>query len=249
VKKTQGWSLVLLLVAAVGCGSETPAVGAAMTAVVGASGTGAAAGGKGGALGPVVGDPPVSEGVAGKPAMAGSGGTEAAGSSTSSGRAGMSAGSAGQAAAAGAGAAGASATGSGGGGAGRPSNGGSGGATAASAGSSGGMGLAGADGFAGMMTAAGTCSGSTPHGCFTPAATNATTCPKQMPELGAEFPPLDLWDGCPSNGLKCFYEVPGGSPAWCNCDLTVHWLCDYPECTGPVGDITNPRPLETCKGP
>lgn len=99
-----------------------------------------------------------------------------------------------------------------------------------------------------MMTAAGTCAGETPHGCFIPKADNPMTCPKQMIEQSAEYPPNDEWVPCPSNGLTCVFDVPGGETANCSCDLGAHWLCDYPECAG-AGNFMDVKPLATCDRP
>jgi hypothetical protein len=99
-----------------------------------------------------------------------------------------------------------------------------------------------------MTTAAGTCAGETPHGCFVPKADNPSTCPTQMIEQSAEYPPMDEWVACPSNGLTCVFDVPGGMTANCSCDLTVHWLCDYPECAG-AGNFMDVKPLATCERP
>lgn len=76
---------------------------------------------------------------------------------------------------------------------------------------------------------AGTCSGSTPHGCYVPDPDNHENCPPQIHEQSAYYPPQDEWVECSSpNYQRCNYIKPtGGAPAYCACDLGLHWLCTY----------------------
>lgn len=76
---------------------------------------------------------------------------------------------------------------------------------------------------------AGTCSGSTPHGCYVAASDNDKDCPPQIHEQSEYYPPRDEWVECSSpNYERCNYAKPtGGAPAYCSCDLGLHWLCMY----------------------
>jgi hypothetical protein len=78
-------------------------------------------------------------------------------------------------------------------------------------------------------TGAGTCSGSTPHGCYVAASDNDKDCPPQIHEQSEYYPPRDEWVECSSPYYeRCNYAKPtGGAAAHCECDLGLHWLCTY----------------------
>ena len=75
----------------------------------------------------------------------------------------------------------------------------------------------------------GSCSGSTPHGCYVAQSDNPMGCPPQIHEQSAYYPPMAEWEACSSPYYRpCNYTKPtGGAPAHCDCDLGLHWLCTY----------------------
>lgn len=77
-------------------------------------------------------------------------------------------------------------------------------------------------------TEQGVCGGDTPHGCFTPQASNTADCPPQIPEQTEGFVvPLNEWVPCGVPGNVCNYDKPQGGVANCFCDTGVHWICTY----------------------